>query len=85
MFKKALDFARALLGVADTTGNTELRTRRDQLIVKALIPPSSFTKRGPGVRAQLRSALLKMTPEQRELAFDRGWARKSDLRKEVRS
>lgn len=50
-----------------------LRTRRPP--VKAMIPPSSFTKTGPGVRARLRAALVRMTRGERLIARARGWAR----------
>jgi hypothetical protein len=42
-------------------------------IVKALVPPSSFRKTGPGVTASLRRALLEMTKEQRLVARANSW------------
>lgn len=47
-------------------------------IVKVLImrdARSSFTRKGPGVTAQLRSALKDLTPAQRMVAKAKGWDR----------
>ncbi len=41
--------------------------------LKARLPQSCFTKKGPGVTANLRDALIKMTPEQRAVCRNRGW------------
>lgn len=59
---------RRLFGLAP-----DLRQEVHPNFVKALIPPSSFTQHGPGVRAQLRRALWAMTPLQRKVAKRRGW------------
>ena len=45
----------------------------DPLVVKALIPRSHFTKKGPGVRASARAAFARMTSEQRATARRMGW------------
>lgn len=70
---KLLAFARNLLGLAGQ--DSELSRRADPIIVKAMIPRSAFTKKGPGVRAQLREAVGKMTPDQRAVARRMGWIR----------
>lgn len=41
--------------------------------VKAQLPPSAFTKSGPGITRQLRTALRRLTQEQREVAHRKGW------------
>lgn len=41
--------------------------------VKRLLPSSCFTKRGPGVSANVRAALKRMTPAQRAVCRARGW------------
>lgn len=45
----------------------------DPRVVKARLPTSWFTKRGPGVEANAVRAFRSMTPEQKELAIARGW------------
>lgn len=47
----------------------------DPEVVKALIPRSHFTKRGPGVRASAAEAFRRMTSEQRATARRMGWLR----------
>jgi len=47
----------------------------DPDVVKALIPRSHFTKRGPGVRASAADAFSRMTSEQRATARRMGWLR----------
>lgn len=49
------------------------RTIASPGFVKALLPRSAFTKKGPGVRAALRDALMSMTPQQRQIAIDKDW------------
>lgn len=44
-------------------------------LVKARLPRSAFTKKGPGVRASLRYTLKKMTVEQRKIAYENGWSK----------
>lgn len=51
----------------------ELDALPHPIVVKSKIPRSAFTKTGPGVRAELRRALLRMTVEQRLVAKNRGW------------
>lgn len=43
--------------------------------VKALLPMSGFTKRGPGVVAHVLEVLRGMTQEQRQVCRDHGWDR----------
>lgn len=43
--------------------------------VKAQIPRSAFTRRGPGVVAELRRVLAGFTQEQRAVCRSRGWDR----------
>ncbi|KKM24000.1 hypothetical protein LCGC14_1609520 [marine sediment metagenome] len=45
----------------------------DPLIIKAQIPRSHFTRRGPGVEAAGREAFLKFTAAQQHYACWRGW------------
>lgn len=44
-------------------------------IVKQLLRKSAFTKRGPGVLANLRNDLARLTPAQRIVARRMGWDR----------
>jgi len=42
-------------------------------LVKSLLPPSCFTKKGPGVTAQKNAAVARMTVAQRRVARRHGW------------
>lgn len=41
--------------------------------IKRLLPRSGFTKKGPGVSANRRAALIRMTSEQRAVCRAHGW------------
>jgi len=45
----------------------------DPRAIKALIPASWFTRRGPGVHADAIRAFRAMSPEQLSVARARGW------------
>lgn len=61
------------LGPAETFDVDPLRPRKRT--VRERIPASAFTKKGPGVRAKLRAALVSMSVEDRMTARARGWDR----------
>ncbi len=42
-------------------------------IVRALIPQSWFTKKGPGIHAEALLTWKKFTPKQKAVAVRRGW------------
>lgn len=44
-------------------------------VVRRLLPRSAFRKSGPGVLANIRTALLRMTIQQRLVARRKGWDR----------
>lgn len=73
----AQEAAESLREMCRTASFTLDQTHRlaDPRLVKRLIPPSSFTKKGPGVTANLRRALLEMQPWQRSVAHRMGWDR----------
>ena len=55
--------------------NPEARKEAHPDFVKVQFPQSSFTKKGPGVTAQIRTALKAFTQEQRAIAYRKGWDR----------
>ncbi len=70
--KKLRDFALRLLypGVGKKGSDP---TVVDPFIIKALIPRSHFTKKGPGVSANARHAFSRLTGAQQHYACSRGW------------
>ena len=66
IMKKVRAWAKQILGLE---GKESLKP----LAVKALIPSSWFTKKGPGVEAQARKAFSRMSFFQRRLAVAKGW------------
>jgi len=73
-FGKVADKMRRVVGIEPPTETFDvgpLRVRRPP--VKDMIPPASFTKKGPGVRAKLRAALVRMTRGERLIARAKGW------------
>lgn len=64
-FRKIAEFARRFIGKNPQA--------EEWWAVKALIPRSWFTKKGPGVTARAREAWRKMTPGQRRVCVRRGW------------
>ena len=65
---KVRNFIRKLLriGALDSGEN-------DPQVIKAQIPRSWFTKKGPGRLKNARRAYAQMTVEQRKIAIDKGW------------
>ena len=68
--KKIRALCRWLLSKAVMAGGGH-ETRRG--IVKARIPHSWFTKKGPGVEAEARRAFYGMTRKQKVVAITAGW------------
>lgn len=52
---------------------SELEDTLEPQLIKAMIPRSWFTKKGPGVTHDAREAFLRMTPAQQDIAIERGW------------
>ena len=67
-FAKLRNFLRKMMviGALDTSDE-------DPQVVKALIPKSWFTKKGPGRLKDAKSAYARMSVEQREIAIKKGW------------
>lgn len=68
MMRRAGNLLRKLLGtgVLDTT-------ETDPAVIKAQIPKSWFTKKGPGRSRAAMIAYAQFTPAQRKIAVKKGW------------
>lgn len=67
----------ALRSLINKVGGTKIS---DPEFVKAMIPSSWFTKKGPGVEDTTYRAFREMTLEQRVVAVERGWIDENWLR-----
>jgi len=80
-FRKVWDKMRAAFGAdkdklkwSEPT-KVEVIPPRAVLPIRRLLRHSAFTKKGPGVRRNIRNALLWMTREQRLICRKKGWDR----------